>query len=78
MCEIGPNFRFSKTHFPGPNGLVLTKIGNKLSFEDFFTIIWPNGVQKMSFGKSEIWPNFAHTSDAENPSHSYTSATYNF
>ena len=76
MCEIGPNFRFSETHFPGPIWLDLTKTGLKLSFEDVFTIIWPNGVQKMSFGKSEIWPNFAHTSDAGNPSHSYTSATY--
>ena len=78
MCEIGPNFRFSETHFPGPIWLDLTKTGLKLSFEDVFTIIWPNGVQKMSFGKSEIWPNFAHTSDAGNPSHSYTSATYIF
>ena len=76
MCKIGPNFRFSETHFPGPIWLDLTKTGLKLSFEDVFTIIWPNGVQKMSFGKSEIWPNFAHTSDAGNPSHSYTSATY--
>ena len=76
MCEIGPNFRFSETHFPGPIWLDLTKTGLKLSFEDVFTIIWPNGVQKMSFGKSEIWPNFAHTSDGGNTSHSYTSATY--
>ena len=78
ICEIGPNFRFSETHFPGPIWLDLTNTGLKLSFEDVFTIIWPNRVQKISFGKSEIWPNIAHTSDAGNPSHSYTSATYNF
>ena len=42
MCEIGPNFKFSETHFPGPIWLDLTKIGIKLSFEDGLTIIWPN------------------------------------
>ena len=41
-----------------------------------FGQIQSNGAWKMSFGKSEIWTNFAHTSDAGNASHSYTSATY--